>query len=237
MREQFELLPGEDRRALLLRAGEDHDGILRIVQRNAHNPDLNPRHKELLIRCYLCCPPEKKAQYPPAPLEFGMEMITEFAKAESVDQLPDYLPAARRCLARRLGDLRAGRVPLEELLVSQRLSRELDRYRTPSPAARAAQQLAAAGRSVRPGQRVRFLHLLGQPDVHAWDLPTPIDPRRVELVRKTYDLINEYRFVFSFHTNAIDRPSYYRIGQSGCGGLARNYVRSVEFIRSLESAC
>lgn len=95
VREQFELLPGEDRRALLLRAGEDHDGILRIVQRNAHNPDLNPRHKELLIRCYLCCPPEKKAQYPPAPLEFGMEMITEFhepalygrAKADFLDAM------------------------------------------------------------------------------------------------------------------------------------------------------
>lgn len=125
----------------------------------------------------------RRSDVPAWVAQLQMEMIAEFAKAESVDQLPDYLPAARRCLARRLGDLRAGRVPLEELLVSQRLSRELDRYRTPSPAARAAQQLAAAGRSVRPGQRVRFLHLLGQPDVHAWDLPTPIDPRRVDRAR------------------------------------------------------
>lgn len=131
------------------------------------------------VRGLMC----RRSDVPAWVSQLQMEMIAEFAKAEGVAQLPDHLPAARRCLERRLADLRAGRVPLEDLLVSQRLSRELDRYRTPSPAARAAQQLAAAGRSVRPGQRVRFLHLLGQPDVHAWDLPTPVDPRRIDRAR------------------------------------------------------
>ena len=40
-----------------------------------------------------------------------------------------------------------------------------------SPAARAVQQLVSQGRTVRPGQRVRFLYTLGKPGVRAWDLP------------------------------------------------------------------
>jgi DNA polymerase elongation subunit (family B) len=79
-----------------------------------------------------------------------------------------------------LAQLRAGRIPLEDLLVSQTLSRELTEYRTPSPAARAAAQLAAVGKTIRPGQRVRFLHTLGEPGVHAWDLPQPPDLRSID---------------------------------------------------------
>jgi len=73
----------------------------------------------------------------------------------------------------RLDDLRRFRVPLEDLLVAQRLSRELEAYRTPSPGALAAMQLAKMGKTLSPGQKVRFLYTLGSPGVHAWDLPEP----------------------------------------------------------------
>jgi DNA polymerase elongation subunit (family B) len=72
-------------------------------------------------------------------------------------------------------------VPLPELLASLKLSRELEQYRTPSPAARAALQLQKIGKEVRPGQRVRFLYLRGEPDVHAWDLPEEPDARRIDI--------------------------------------------------------
>ncbi len=52
-------------------------------------------------------------------------------------------------------------MPLEDLLVTQRLSREIAQYKDPSPAARAAAQLEAIGQHVRPGQKVRFLLLRG----------------------------------------------------------------------------
>lgn len=112
-----------------------------------------------------------------------MELLEHFAQAKDADQLVAYLPGAIALLRRHFADLDAGRVPLEQLLVAQKLSRELQAYSDPSPAARAALQLQAAGKSVRPGQRVRFLYLRGKPDVHAWDIPQQPDPRTIDLAR------------------------------------------------------
>ena len=112
-----------------------------------------------------------------------MELLEHFAQAKDADQLVTYIPGAIALLRRHFADLDAGRVPLEQLLVAQKLSRELDAYADPSPAARAAQQLQAAGKSVRPGQRVRFLYLRGKPDVHAWDIPQRPDSRMIDLSR------------------------------------------------------
>jgi len=97
--------------------------------------------------------------------------------------LRELLPEILGLLRARLGDLRAGRASLVDLLVSQRLSRPLEAYRQPSPAARAAQQLFAVGKGVRPGQNVRFLYTLGDPGVYAWDLPVPPNPDSVDRVR------------------------------------------------------
>jgi hypothetical protein len=36
---------------------------------------------------------------------------------------------------------------------------------------------------VRPGQRVRFLFLRGNKNVHAWDLPVKPDPRKLDSER------------------------------------------------------
>jgi DNA polymerase-2 len=97
--------------------------------------------------------------------------------------LAEAMPGLVAFLRRRLSDLRLGRVPPEELLVTQRLSRALDEYKTPSPAARAAAQLAAEGKLLRAGQRVRFFITLGEPGVHAWDLPQPVNPASLDLRR------------------------------------------------------
>jgi DNA polymerase elongation subunit (family B) len=102
--------------------------------------------------------------------------------------------------------LRKGQVPLEKLLMSQRLTREVDDYSSPSPAARAAKQLLATGRTVRPGQRVRFLFTLGKPGVHAWDVPDSPDPRSIDLPR--------YRTLFNRAVDTVLTP----IQQSITGG-------------------
>ena len=99
------------------------------------------------------------------------------------EQPEDALPAARAHLKRRQAELRAGRVPLHELLLTQRISREVEDYRVPSPAARAAKQLMAAGKTVKPGQRVRFLYTRGKPGVCAWDLPVHPPPAAIDLPR------------------------------------------------------
>lgn len=89
--------------------------------------------------------------------------------------LESCLPVVWARLRQHLADLQQGQIPLTSLLVSQTLSRELTAYRVPSPAARAAGQLALAGKQLRPGQRVRFLYTREATGVYAWDLPgTPL---------------------------------------------------------------
>ncbi len=123
----------------------------------------------------------RRRDTPPFIAETQMEMLEFLAQAPSAVDLPDYLPDAHRYLKRRLEELRQGCVPLEKLLAALRLSRELEQYRTASPAARAAAQLQRAGKEIRPGQRIRLLYLRGRPGVHAWDLPEPPDRRCLDL--------------------------------------------------------
>lgn len=111
-----------------------------------------------------------------------MELLEYLAQAEDVDQLPEYIPGALAILRKHLADLRAGRVPLTDLLVALRLSRAPQEYTVKTAGARAGQQLLAIGKSIRPGQRVRLLYLHGG-EVLAWDMPQTVDPRRVDRAR------------------------------------------------------
>lgn len=111
------------------------------------------------------------------------KLLQLLASAPDASALPSCLPAALRILRQHLADLEAGRVPLEALLVRQKVSRQLEEYRQPSPAARAAAQLAKMGKAIKPGQRVPFVYIRSEPGVWAWDLPQPPDPRLVDRSR------------------------------------------------------
>jgi hypothetical protein len=56
-------------------------------------------------------------------------------------------------------------------------------YKTPSPAARAAMQLQEAGKSVAPGQFIRFVYTRDASKVRAWDLHGKVDPRLIDTPR------------------------------------------------------
>ena len=112
-----------------------------------------------------------------------VEMLEYLAQARSAGELPALFPGAVAILRRRLSELRMGQVPLPDLLVTLRLSRKLEAYTGSSPGAAAAAQLAAMGKNLRPGQRVRFLYMRGRPSVHAWDLPQAPNPAAVDLPR------------------------------------------------------
>lgn len=111
--------------------------------------------------------------------------VLELLARSAVHQgrLDSCLPPIMALVRQRLAALRQGQVPLADLLVAQRLSREVVAYTTPSPAARAAQQLQAAGKLRHPGQRVRFIYTRGMPGVHAWDLPAAPNPAAVDTAR------------------------------------------------------
>lgn len=98
---------------------------------------------------------------------------------EFADRIPDVM-ALVECAKR---ELRIGRVPLEELVVRQRLSRTIEAYKTPSPAARAALQLQAHGRQFAPGQSLEFLFARNATGVHAWELDEALDSGRLDTKR------------------------------------------------------
>jgi DNA polymerase-2 len=125
----------------------------------------------------------RRRDTPPFIVDAQLAILDLMARATDAGQLPACLPQVLWLLRRTLQDLYRGRIPAEALLVSQKLSRELDKYSSPSPAARAATQLAQAGKPRGPGQLVRFIHMRGWPGVHAWDLPEPPDLRSVDVKR------------------------------------------------------
>lgn len=115
--------------------------------------------------------------------ETQLEILVQLVGARAGD--PHSVPLSRilGLLRRRLSALRNGRVPPEALLVTQKLSRELDEFRTRSPVARAVAQLSAAGVETSPGERIRFLYTRGEPGVHAWNLPCTPDPACLDVGR------------------------------------------------------
>ncbi|MCB8975819.1 MAG: hypothetical protein H6657_00120 [Ardenticatenaceae bacterium] len=120
---------------------------------------------------------------PPWITQVQLEMIKQLAKVPNGRPLTSALPDLITFLRQQVNNLRNGRIPLEQLLVSQRLSREIEAYRTPSPACRAAIQLAAVGKPRRPGQRIRFWFVLGEVGIHAWDLPTSVNTAVLDIDR------------------------------------------------------
>ena len=125
---------------------------------------------------------------PPFVAAAQMRLLEELAAGEGDPAAR--LPAAVALLRRWIADLRGGRVAPAELLVSHRLSRELAEYRGRPPGARAAAQLAAAGKPQSPGRRVRFIYTRGEPGddagrggVYAWGNPEELDPARIDVAR------------------------------------------------------
>jgi DNA polymerase-2 len=125
----------------------------------------------------------RRRDTPPFIARTQAEMLAELAHASRDTPADVYLPKILALLRRKLAALREGRLPLEQLLVAQKLSRALDEFRTPSPVARAATQLLAVGKTTSPGEKIRFLYTRGEPGVYAWNLPQPPDPASVDIER------------------------------------------------------
>jgi DNA polymerase-2 len=115
--------------------------------------------------------------------EAQLRALQILAREKQADQLVRLLPEVLNMVQERLAALEHGAIPPEELLVTQVLSRELEEYRVPSPVARAAGQLQAAGRSVRMGQRIQFLYTRTKEGVRAWDLIEAFDPALIDRAR------------------------------------------------------
>ncbi len=110
-----------------------------------------------------------------------LEVLTCLAKAKTLDEIHDFLPEIQELICKAKRDLKSGLIPLEELVVTQSLSRAVEGYKTPSPAVRAAMQYQRAGHAVAPGQFMRFVSIRGRERVRVWELG--VDRRTVDVKR------------------------------------------------------
>ena len=110
--------------------------------------------------------------------ETQMEMITILSQGKDAAGFRAAVPAAIAYAQDRLRDLRNGETSLNELLVTHRLSRQLEEYSVRTAAVRAATQLTEQGFELSPGQSIHFVYVPGPEKVRAWELintPIPYD--------------------------------------------------------------
>ena len=115
--------------------------------------------------------------------ETQMQILEILAKASDVESLKECLSEIRAVVRERQNALRLGLVPLDQLIVHQTISRNLNEYRAPVPAFSALKQLETVGKTPRLGQSIRLIYTLGMPRAHAWDAAGNFDPRRVNIPR------------------------------------------------------
>lgn len=119
---------------------------------------------------------------PPWVAKTQLAVLQCLAQAQTLAQVREYIPQAREIVAQAKRGLRGERVPLEDLLITQRLSREVDSYKSPSPASRAARQWIESGKPVAPGQVMQFVYTRGVPGVWAYGCGA-LDGRTVDVGR------------------------------------------------------
>jgi len=112
-----------------------------------------------------------------------LQVLQILAKEKDPNKLTQLLPEILSLVKEKMFALSNRKVSLNELLVTQILSRELMEYKVPSPAARAASQLQNTGKNIQMGQRIQFIYTRTKQGVCAWDLPEPFNPNLIDTAK------------------------------------------------------
>jgi DNA polymerase-2 len=112
-----------------------------------------------------------------------LQVLEILAKEKTPGQLASLFPEVLNMLQGKIFALNHRKVPIQELLITQTLSRELDEYRVLSCAARAASQLQSVGKNIRMGQRIQFIYTRTKQGVRAWDIPQPFNPAFIDTIK------------------------------------------------------
>lgn len=115
--------------------------------------------------------------------EIQLQVLQILAKEKDPNKLTQSLPDILSVVQEILSALVNRKIPIKELLITQTLSRELNEYKVPSPAARVACQLQAIGKNIQMGQRIQFIYTRTKQGVYAWDLPEPLNPALVDIAK------------------------------------------------------
>ncbi len=157
----------------------------------------------------------RRRDLPPWIINTQREALHCLSLAYDARDLPEYLRKAFDVLKKALDDLNAGKVPLKDLVLTMRISRELNDYKAPTPSVRAARQLLEQmGKRLAPGQKVRFLYTTGKEQVHAWELPDSVTPAEID--RAKYRLLFGRAAATVLYPFGIDSKE---VEDWACGGL------------------
>ncbi len=99
----------------------------------------------------------RRSDTPPFVAAFQRELLERMAKAGGLADLRVMLPELRDVLEDALSELRAGRVPIEELAITRRLSKAPNEYVANTAAAAVTRELCGRGVPLRPGSKIRYL--------------------------------------------------------------------------------
>lgn len=145
-----------------------------------------------------------------------LQILQLLAQEKDPARLHTLLPDVVRLLQDKVSALYQQTLPVEEFLVTQRLSRDLTEYKVPSPVARAGKQLQSIGKSVHRGQRIQFVYSRIEQGVHAWDLPEPCPSRHIDtsrykelLIRAAYEILQPLGVTENILTDWVFNKSSY----------------------------
>lgn len=148
---------------------------------------------------------------PPWVTAIQSQILNILSRAWDTRQITELIPIAFRIFVDALKHLNEGTVNREDLLLTIRISRELEAYKSPPAAVRAALQLMErTGKRTSPGQKVRFLFVESESGVYNWDQPIeeyppePIDrPKYRELLARAVSSV-----LWPFGISAKDLSDY-----------------------------
>ena len=123
----------------------------------------------------------RRRDTPPWVSETQTKMLNTLAQAYVPEMLNKKVADAFSIFRQALQSLREDRVPVEKLVITSRITHELEGYKSPTPAVRAARQLLQkTGKRVRPGQKMRFVFTRGDPDVFPWEMEGDLDVSQLD---------------------------------------------------------
>jgi DNA polymerase-2 len=112
-----------------------------------------PEEGEIKIRGLEC----RRHDTPPLVARMQREALQILAEAHDFESYCQKLTEAREVLERYLARVEEGSVPIEELVISRRLTRPANGYKHASATAIAAKQLDRAGVALRPGETIEYI--------------------------------------------------------------------------------
>jgi DNA polymerase, archaea type len=112
-----------------------------------------------------------------------MKALAILSRECEPSRLPDHLPDILGMMRHQLDELREGNIPMQDLVITQRLSRAPEKFSVLSSSLAVAKQLRAQGRDVKRGQAIRFIYTAAAPGVWAWDSPKPLKTNTVNRIK------------------------------------------------------